>query len=61
MRRSGFWLALFLLLTPLTTAAGLPAAPPPAAGLPKEAHPLSPALEKHMDTLVHAAEEYRGL
>ena len=61
--------ALFLAVLSLVARAGLPAAPSPppaspaspAPGLPKEAHRLSPALEKHMDELVHAAEEYRGL
>src|SRR5262249_34545678 len=38
----------------------LPADPPPP-GLPPGVHPLSPELAKHMDELVHAAEEYRGL
>ncbi len=69
MRRTLPLLAVFAfaLAFPWTLGAAAPpvAAPPApapsASGLPPGVHPLSPALAKHMDELVHAAEEYRGL
>jgi hypothetical protein len=62
MRRTLRTLAALAILALLAGPSALPAAPPPApTGLPSGVHPLSPGLAKHMDELVHAAEEYRGL
>lgn len=57
MRRKLPWITLFLLLM----AAGGRAEPPLPAGLPEGVTPLPPESAQHMQTLLEAAEKYRGL
>jgi len=56
MRRPLFLIALLLLLT-----AAVGAEPPKPAVLPEGVTPLPPESARHMQTLLEAAEKYRGL